>query len=124
MGEIATQVAATFGAGAKLDYRRGYPPVINEPAATEAAARAAVQLLGEDRVHRTLPVRMGGEDFSFMAQKVPGCFVRMGQLGPDGEGGTPVHNPGYDFNDALLPIGSTMWVRLAEAWLAAPPPVR
>ncbi|MCC7280849.1 MAG: amidohydrolase [Acetobacteraceae bacterium] len=114
MGEIATQVAATFGASAKLEYTRGYPPVVNAPAPTDSARRAAVKLVGEDRLHRTLPVRMGGEDFSYMALAVPGCFVRMGQLAPDGKGSTPVHNPGYDFNDDLLPIGAAFWATLVE----------
>jgi hippurate hydrolase len=114
MKEIAASVAATFGATATVEYNRGYPPVINEPRATEAAAAAAVKLLGQDKVQRKLPIRMGGEDFSFMALKVPGCFVRMGQRGPNGEGATPVHNPGYDFNDALLPIGVAFWAALVE----------
>jgi hippurate hydrolase len=114
MNEIATQVAATFGATAKVEYCRGYPPVINAPEATEAAARAAEKLLGQGKVHRKLPIRMGGEDFSYMALKVPGCFVRIGQLGPDGKGSTPVHNPGYDFNDELLPIGAAFWATLVE----------
>ncbi len=114
MKEIAASVAATFGATATVEYNRGYPPVINEPRATEAAAAAAVHLLGQDKVQRKLPIRMGGEDFSFMALKVPGCFVRMGQRGPNGEGATPVHNPGYDFNDALLPIGVAFWAALVE----------
>ena len=97
-----------------VDYRRGYPPVINAAEATEAAARAAVALLGESKVHRTLPVRMGGEDFSYMAQKVPGCFVRIGQRGRDGSGSVPAHNPRYDFNDEILPIGAAFWAQLVE----------
>jgi len=118
MGEIATSVAAGFGAVAVLDYARGYPPVINAAGPTEAAARAGSALLGTDSVHRTLPVRMGGEDFSYMAQKVPGCFVRMGQAQPNGTGTTPVHHPAYDFNDALLPIGASFWSQLVEQELA------
>lgn len=114
MGEIAQSVAAAFGATVTVDYRRGYPPVINAPDATEAAARAAEALLGEGKVHRTLPVRMGGEDFSYMAQKVPGCFVRIGQRGRDGAGSVPVHNPRYDFNDEILPIGAAFWAQLVE----------
>jgi amidohydrolase len=114
MGEISASVAATFGATATLEYSRGYPPVINAPDATEAAQRAAAKLLGDDKVRRELPVRMGGEDFSYMAQKVPGCFVRIGQRGPDGKGSVPVHNPGYDFNDDALPIGAAFWAALVE----------
>jgi hippurate hydrolase len=114
MNEIAASVAATFGATAEVEYTRGYPAVINEKGATESAAAAATRLLGEGKVRRSLPIRMGGEDFSYMARKVPGCFVRMGQKGPDGKGATPVHNPGYDFNDELLPIGAAFWAALVE----------
>jgi hippurate hydrolase len=114
MGEITAGVAATFGATAALDYSRGYPQVINAAAPTEAAQRAGAKLLGEDRVRTTLPIRMGGEDFSYMANAVPGCFVRIGQRGADGKGGTPVHHPAYDFNDALLPIGVAFWAALVE----------
>jgi metal-dependent amidase/aminoacylase/carboxypeptidase family protein len=56
---------------------------------------------------------MGGEDFSFMALKVPGCFVRVGQARPNSEN-TPVHNPKYDFNDEILPLGSSLWANLVE----------
>jgi hippurate hydrolase len=114
MHEIATSVAATFGATAKVDFQRGYPPVINAAEAADAAVRAAARVLGDDKVHRTLPIRMGGEDFSYMAQKVPGCFVRIGQRGADGKGSVPVHNPGYDFNDDILPIGAAFWATLVE----------
>jgi hippurate hydrolase len=114
MGEITAGVAATFGATALLDYSRGYPQVINAPDPTEAAQRAAAKLLGEDKVRTTLPIRMGGEDFSYMANAVPGCFVRIGQRGADGKGATPVHHPSYDFNDELLPIGAAFWAALVE----------
>jgi hippurate hydrolase len=61
---------------------------------------------------------LGGEDFAYMAQKVPGCFVRFGQRGADGKGGVPVHNPRYDFNDAILPLGASYWATLVEQELA------
>jgi metal-dependent amidase/aminoacylase/carboxypeptidase family protein len=64
-------------------------------------------------VIRQKPAGMGGEDFSYMALAVPGCFVRIGQA--DGaRGSTSVHNPGYDFNDAILPIGASFWSMLVE----------
>jgi hippurate hydrolase len=114
MAEITAGVAATFGATAVLDYSRGYPQVINAAAPTDAAQRAGAKLLGETHVRTTLPIRMGGEDFSYMANAVPGCFVRIGQRGADGRGATPVHHPAYDFNDALLPIGVAFWAALVE----------
>ena len=60
---------------------------------------------------------MGSEDFSFMLQKKPGCYLFIGN--GDGEGSCMIHNPGYDFNDAILPLGATYWARLAEAVLPA-----
>lgn len=112
--ELAESVAGGFGAIAQVDYQRGYPAVINAPAPTEAAAKAAARVLGEENVHRTVPVRMGGEDFSYMANVVPGCFVRLGQRGPDGTGSTPVHHPRYDFNDEAIAVGAAFWAALVE----------
>ena len=113
MHEVAETTAAAHGARAVVEYNRGYPSVVNDPATTERAAVAATRLLGEGRVIRDRPPGMGGEDFSYMAQKVPGCFVRIGQSGPD-KGSTPVHHPRYDFNDDILPIGASFWATLVE----------
>ena len=114
---IVEATATAHGATAGVDYQRGYPPVVNAPDATAHAARAAARLLGEDRVIRERPPSMGGEDFAFMAQRVPACFVRIGQA--NGERfATPVHNPGYDFNDEILPIGASYWATLVEQELA------
>jgi hippurate hydrolase len=110
---IATATAAAHGAEAVVEYERGYPPVVNADEPTERAALAAARVLGEGKVIRERRPGMGGEDFSFMAQRVPGCFVRIGQA--EGErGSTPVHNPRYDFNDAILPIGASFWSTLVE----------
>jgi hippurate hydrolase len=119
MGEVVTQVAAANGATATLTYRRGYPPVVNAAEPTERAARAAERLLGDGRVMRERPPGMGGEDFSFMALKVPGCFVRIGQRGTE-RGQVGVHHPRYDFNDDILPIGASFWATLVEQELARP----
>jgi amidohydrolase len=113
MGEFVAQIAAANGARAELEYNRGYPSVVNAPEATERAARAAERLLGQGRVIRERPPGMGGEDFSYMAQKVPGCFVRIGQAGAE-RGRVPVHHPNYDFNDEILPIGASFWSTLVE----------
>jgi hippurate hydrolase len=110
---IATATAAAHGAEAVVEYERGYPPVVNAAEPTERAALAAARVLGDGKVIRERRPGMGGEDFSFMAQRVPGCFVRIGQA--EGErGSTPVHNPRYDFNDAILPIGASFWSTLVE----------
>jgi metal-dependent amidase/aminoacylase/carboxypeptidase family protein len=102
-----------------VEYERGYPPVVNAAAPTERAALAAARVLGEGRVIRERRPGMGGEDFSYMALRVPGCFVRIGQA--DGAiGSTPVHNTSYDFNDAILPIGASFWATLVEQELPRP----
>ena len=113
MRELVQGIAAANGAEAELTFERGYPSVINDPAAVERAAMAGAKLLGADKIiHQRLP-GMGGEDFSYMAQAVPGCFVRIGQA--DGEKGSkPVHTVQYDFNDDILPIGASLWATLVE----------
>ena len=111
--EVATGTAAAHGAQATIEYERGYPSVVNDAEATERAARAATRLLGEGRVHRDRPPGMGAEDFAYMAEAVPGCFVRIGQA--EGERfAQPVHTTRYDFNDAILPIGASFWAGLVE----------
>ena len=113
MRELVQGIATANGAEAEFTFERGYPSVVNDPAAVERAARAGAKLLGADKViHARLP-GMGGEDFAYMAQKVPGCFVRIGQA--DGEKGSkPVHTVQYDFNDDILPIGASLWATLVE----------
>ena len=113
MTQVVEATAAAHGATATLEHIRGYPQVVNAPEPTERAALAAAKLLGEAQVVRDKPAGMGGEDFSYMALAVPGCFVRIGQA--DGDvGSTPVHHPRYDFNDAILPIGASFWAGLVE----------
>jgi hippurate hydrolase len=110
---MAVATAAAHGAEAVVEYERGYPPVVNAEGPTERAALAAARVLGEGKVIRERRPGMGGEDFSFMALRVPGCFVRIGQA-EGAVGSTPVHNPRYDFNDAILPIGASFWSTLVE----------
>jgi hippurate hydrolase len=110
---MATATAAAHGAEAVVDYQRGYPPVVNADGPTERAAMAATRILGEGKVIRDRRPGMGGEDFSYMSMRVPGCFVRIGQA--EGKhGATPVHHPRYDFNDSILPIGASFWSTLVE----------
>ena len=113
MRELVQGIATANGAEAEFTFERGYPSVVNDPAAVERAAMAGAKLLGADRVIHERPPGMGGEDFAYMAQKVPGCFVRIGQA--DGEKGSkPVHTVLYDFNDDILPIGASLWATLVE----------
>jgi amidohydrolase len=118
--QIATNTAAAHGVTATIEYRRGYPPVMNAGAPTDRAALAAGKLLGDEHVIRQRPTGMGGEDFSYMAQIVPGCFVRIGQVrGKDFT--TSLHHPAYDFNDEILPIGASLWATLVEQELPRTP---
>jgi amidohydrolase len=111
---VAQGTAAAHDAEAAVRYVRGYPPTVNHPEQTERAAHAAARVLGERGVIRNRPPAMGGEDFSFMLLERPGCFVKVGQRARDGRGGAPLHNPNYDFNDEMLPLGAGYFAALVE----------
>jgi amidohydrolase len=113
---IAAGVASAFGAAAEVDYQRRYPATVNEPAATAIAARVAAEVVGRDRAVPDVPPSTASEDFAFMLQARPGCYVCLGN-GPD-DGARGLHSPRYDFNDAILPAGAAYWVHLAETILA------
>lgn len=95
----------------------GYPVLVNAPNATELALLAATKVAGSEGVDLCPVPSMGSEDFAFMLQQVPGCYVWIGN-GPS-EGGCLLHNPHYDFNDAILPMGAAYWVSLVETVLPA-----
>ncbi|MDD5298798.1 MAG: M20 family metallopeptidase [Rhodocyclaceae bacterium] len=117
MQRLCNGVAAAFNAGVALHYKRGYPPTINTLAEAETCRRVAAIVLGQDQVRTDMKPTMGAEDFSFMLREKPGCYVWLGN-GP-GEGGCMLHNPHYDFNDDLIPIGASYWVGLVEHILEA-----
>ena len=117
MRRIAEGVAAAHGASATLLYERRYPPTINTPAETEIAAAAAARVVGDANVRRDLAPVMGAEDFGWMLKEKPGCYVWIGN--GDEPGGCHVHNPNYDFNDEILPLGASYWVSLVEQILPA-----
>ena len=99
----------------ELDYRHGYPPTVNSPAETEHCRRVLADLVGMENVRTDLNPSMGAEDFAFMLQQKPGCYVWIGN-GPE-QGGCMLHNPHYDFNDDILALGASYWVRLTESML-------
>jgi len=109
---IAEGAAASLGASVELRYERRYPPTVNTAAETEIAAVAAVDLVGADNVKRDLLPSMGAEDFAWFLQEKPGAYIWIGNGAP--AGGAMLHNPHYDFNDEILPLGASYWVRLAE----------
>ncbi len=115
---VVTGVARGLGAQATVSFVSGYPAVMNSAAETALAADVAQGIVGAECVHAEHEPIMGSEDFAFMLQQRPGCYVFVGN--GDGAGGCMVHNPRYDFNDEILPLGATYWVRLAERFLASP----
>jgi hippurate hydrolase len=114
IGRIARHTAEAFGSVAEVDYRRGYPPTINAARETEFACSIAAKVAA--KVDPNTPPIMGAEDFSFMLQAKPGCFMFIGN-GDGPVGGCMVHNPNYDFNDAILPAGVRYWVELVRTAL-------
>ena len=113
---IASGVAESYGARARLDFRPIFNPTINVPEEAEFAASVCAELVGNENVERNLPPIMASEDFSFMLDRVPGCYVNLGN--GDVEGSCEVHNPGYDFNDEALPLGASFFARVVETRLA------
>ena len=112
---ICAGIAGTYGAQIAIRYDQRYPPTVNSAPEAELCHRAARSALGEGRVRTSELPSMGAEDFAYMLQEKPGCYVWLGN-GP-GSGGCSLHNPHYDFNDDILPLGVAYWVRLVEAAL-------
>jgi hippurate hydrolase len=110
--EIVTGVSQGLGASAEIEYRRGYPATINTEEESAFAARVGEKVFGKGNVITDHEPTMGGEDFSFMLQARPGAYVFLGQGG--GLGGCFLHNPGYDFNDEVIPLGAGYLAALAE----------
>ena len=120
MEQMATHTAAAFNATVDFTFKRNYPPLINHPRETAFAVEAMKAVAGAERVDTNTEPTMGAEDFAFMLQAKPGCYVFIGngegdhRAGGHGLGPCQLHNASYDFNDDLLPIGASFWVRLAE----------
>ncbi|HEY4079080.1 MAG TPA: M20 aminoacylase family protein [Burkholderiaceae bacterium] len=125
MKEVADGVAATFGLSCEFEFHRNYPPTINHPAETEFARSVLTDMVGAENVQNFEPT-MGAEDFSYYLLEKPGCYFLIGngdgshRQGGHGMGPCMLHNPSYDFNDELIPLGGSMWVRMAEQWLNTP----
>jgi amidohydrolase len=119
IGDIAKGVAVAHGVAAALDYRRGYPPLINTAAAVACAVEAAVSVVGRDQVRTEFNPSMGCEDFAYMARTAGGAYawIGAGDVGP-GEG---LHGDRYDFNDDIVPIVLEYWVNLVTQVLPATP---
>lgn len=123
MQAVAEHTATAFDATVDFRFKRNYPPLINHAKETAFAVEVMKSIVGKNCVDENVEPTMGAEDFAFMLQEKPGCYVFIGNgegthrdtghgLGP-----CNLHNPSYDFNDDLLPIGATYWVRLVESYL-------
>lgn len=127
MRAMAGQIAGAFGTTCEFQFIRNYPPTINTATETAFARDVMASIVGVQNVLPQEPT-MGAEDFSYMLQAKPGCYIFISNGDGDhraiGHGGGPcmLHNPSYDFNDQLLPLGATYWVRLTEQWLAPETP--
>jgi amidohydrolase len=124
MRAIVEHTGHAFDATVELRFKRNYPPLINHPAEAAFVTRVLQSLVGTGNVDANVEPTMGAEDFAFMLQEKPGCYVFIGNgdgahrdtghgLGP-----CTLHNGSYDFNDDLLPLGASYWARLVTSWFA------
>jgi hippurate hydrolase len=106
-------ICAAYGATATIDYQKRYPSTINSEQETQQAMLAAMDLVGSDNIICNCPPSMGSEDFSFLLNETKGCYISIG----NGESAS-LHNPYYDFNDNVLVLGVSYWIRLTQMQLS------
>ncbi len=116
MERVASSVGQLFSADVSITYKNHYPPVINSPEACDVAREAAVSVVGQGHVIGQAHPSLGGEDFSFYLEQVPGCFVRFGAVKP-GQEEIPAHSPFFDFDEDVLPIGAEFFEKVARRFL-------
>ena len=127
MKAIAEATCQAFEATCEFSFHRNYPPTINHAKETDFVRAVLGDVVGPQNVQEFEPT-MGAEDFSFFLLEKPGCYFLIGngdgthREGGHGLGPCMLHNPSYDFNDELIPLGGSMWVRMAETWLNSPKP--
>jgi amidohydrolase len=112
INEIAKGVGAALGVSVAVEYKRGYPPMINHSEQTDFVTAVARAVTGDENVLTNVPPEMGAEDFSYMLEARPGAFILIGNGDTAG-----LHHPSYDFNDAALPYGMSYWAQLVETAL-------
>jgi hippurate hydrolase len=123
---LAGGVAQAHGCTAEVSFRRASPPVVNHEREARFAAEVMREVVGADRVNDNFPAVMGAEDFAHMLRAKPGCYAFIGngdgghRLPDHGPGPCIIHNTSFDFNDEIIPIGASYFVRLAQRWLAQP----
>ena len=120
---LVTAQAQSLGVQAQIDYKRDYPVLVNTAAETELARQVGIELLGIERITCQGRPLTGSEDFAFMLEHCPGSYLMIGNGAGEGtdEGAAAhacmVHNPGYDFNDDILPVGAAFWALLTQRYL-------
>jgi len=125
MRQVAEATCQAFETRCDFTFRRNYPPTVNHERETQFARELLNSLVGAENVKEFEPT-MGAEDFSYFLLEKPGCYFLIGngdgshRSGAHGDGPCMLHNPSYDFNDQLIPLGGSMWARLAEKWLRTP----
>lgn len=123
MKTITEQICAAFEIKADFKFNRKYPPTINDPEQTAFVAKVLGEVIGTENLIHPVEPTLGAEDFSFMLMQRPGCYFFLGngygehRASGHGTGPCMLHNPSYDFNDELIPLGATIWIRLIEAFL-------
>jgi hippurate hydrolase len=123
---VAAGVAQAHGCTHDVFFRRASPPVVNHEREARFAADVMREVVGADRVNEHLPAVMGAEDFAHMLRVKPGCYAFIGngdgshRLPDHGAGPCIIHNTSFDFNDEIIPVGASYYVRLAQRWLAQP----
>lgn len=123
---MANGIAQAHGCSAELMFRRASPPTVNHAAPAQFAAQVMREIVGAAQVNDNFPAVMGAEDFAHMLRVKPGCYAFIGngdgahRLPGHGAGPCLIHNTSFDFNDEIIPIGASYFVRLAQRWLAQP----
>ncbi len=116
MRRVVKGTAEAYGATAEIDFRVTFAPTVNDVKEAAFAAGVCAEVVGENNVNRNPNLIAASEDFSFMLEKVPGCYFNIGNGA--GEGACEVHNPAYDFNDGALALGASVFARIVETRLA------
>ena len=122
ISQLVQSICDGFGVSSEIVFNPenpGYPVTMNNTKETQIAAQAAAAVAGENHVDLNPTPSMGSEDFAYMLQEKPGCYIWIGN-GPS-TGSCLLHNPKYDFNDEILPIGAAYWVKLIETSLGVSP---
>ncbi len=115
--ELVQQQAASFRVRAEIDWREGYAVLVNSERETALASSVARRLFGDAKVVDPAPALMASEDFAFMLEKVPGCYLFVGNGAEGTPGGCMVHNPSYDFNDEIIEPATRFWAALVQECL-------